>query len=218
MVIVIIAIIIIILIGLVSIIFELNRITDKYNFASEYLEKFIEFVNSKGKKTSEYNWLILKSEKMQSQLGRSGLISYKMAGSHQFIPNYPVILNFIPDIKSELDKNYILSVDNFNYTINQVRECLLRHIGVMEEFKNDKSKEIRNPIIWFREGFKVILILPFSILNQLNLLNDHNYYKIKKSHITKFIASLITLLGFISSIMTISLGYVGFINLIKKLF
>ena len=215
--IILIAIISIIIIGFVSIVLELKRITDKHNFAGEYLDKFVEFVNSKGKNTTEYNWLILKSERMQSQLGRSGLINYKMAGSLQFIPNYPIILNFIPDIKSELDKDYILSIDNFNYTINSVRECLLRHIGILEEIVDNKRKEIKNPLIWLREGFKIILILPFIILNQLNLLNDSSYHKIKKSRITKFATSIVTLLGIISSIMTIALGYEGFINLIKKI-
>ena len=195
-VLIIISICLIILIGLISILVELKKITNKHNFASEYLNKFIEFSNSKGKDTTEYDWLILKSEKMQSQL----------------------ILNFIPDIKSELDKKYIVSTDNFNYIINTVRDCLLRHIGLMEEIRDEKVKEVKNPIIWFREGFKLILILPFLIMNQLSLLNDKRYYKVKQSPITKFIASLITFLGLLSVIMNIALGYEEFINLINKLF
>lgn len=207
-----------ILIGLFNIIFDLRRINKKHTFSLDYLEKYSNYIKSDGSDEESYEWLTLKAEKMQDQLGSAGIMNYKMPGSMTFIPNYPIVINLLPEIRRELSSDYIISKDNFNFTINTLRESILRYIGLLEDLREDILRKLKNPLVWFREGVKMILLLPLSILNQFGLFSNKFYYNLKKSLFFKITSSFIALTAFVSSIFTIALGWEKFYDMIKNIF
>ena len=89
--------------------------------------------------------------------------------------------------------------------------------GTDADYLQDFLSRIKNPLVWFREGVKIILLLPLSILNQLGLFSNKFYYKLKSSLFFKITSSLIAIIGFVSSIVTIVLGWNKFYQIIKSI-
>ncbi|MDF1611111.1 hypothetical protein, partial [Stygiobacter electus] len=210
--IIIITLLVILGIGFIDLFLEVKNYSDKHSFAMDFLEKYTNYIKSKGESDEDYVWLTLRAERMQNQLGSSGVMNYKMAGSLKFISNYPIILNFLPEIRNEFSDGYI-NKSNFEFTINTVRDTLLRHIGFIEDTKKDYDKQIVNSLAWFRNGVLLIVLFPIKILNQFGLLSNLSYSKVKSSKIFKILASLISIIGFVSSIMSIILGWNEFIKI-----
>ncbi|MDQ7815871.1 MAG: hypothetical protein RDU14_02515 [Melioribacteraceae bacterium] len=204
-------------IGFIDVFLEIKNFTDKHSFAMEFLEKFQNYVMSRGENNQDYDWLTLRAERMQNQLGGAGIMNYKMAGSHTFIPNYPIILNLLPDTRNELRYNYRLK-SNLEFSVNTVRDTLLRHIGFIKDTKKEYDKLIINPLFWFRNGVLLIVLFPIKILQSFGLLSNSSYAQAKTSKVLKFISSLISFLGFVSSVMSIALGWNEFLKFIQKIF
>ena len=77
----------------------------------------------------------------------------------------------------------------------------------MDRELNEKRKGIFNPFICFREGIRFIIGLPVLILYWSGILSAKTIGVASGSLVFKVIASIITLIGLISSIITILLGW-----------
>lgn len=210
-------VIFILAIGFIDIFLEIRNFNEKHSFAMEFLEKFQQYVISMGENYQDYDWLTLRAERMQSQLGGAGLMNYKMPGSQNYIHNYPIILNLLPDVRNEFSDRSRLR-NHLEFPINMIRDTLLRHIGFIEHIKKDYDKQILNPLMWFRNGVLIVVLFPIKILQSFGLLSDSSYARAKSSKALKFVSSLISFLGFISSVMSIALGWNEFIKLFQKIF
>lgn len=204
-------------IGFIDLFLEIKNFVEKHSLAMEFLHRFQQYVLSKGSGYEDYDWLTLRAERMQSQLGRAGLMNYKMGGSHSFIPNYPIILNLLPDVRNELNDDYSLRC-NLEFSVNMIRDTLLRHIGSIEDTKKDYDKQILNPLAWFRNGILLIVLFPIKILQSFGLLSNSSYERAKTSRVFRFILSLISFLSLVSSAITIVLGWNEFEKFIQKIF
>jgi hypothetical protein len=210
----------ILFLGLYEIKNKIKDIDIKREFAVEYRIKFIDFVckyknnydhfTNIGNLDNElYIWLTMNANKMQNYLGSYGLLDYKPQFQNYYFQNFQIITNTIPKFRTH-------NIDEFD--INTSDDCLLRYIGYLEEYRNITLKNIKNPIIWFREGLKIIFNIPFFILLSLDIFDRNKVNKIKDSIIYKFTISIFTLTTFISGCVTIIVGYDESIEFIKKLF
>ena len=203
-----------------SLIYKLNsRLEKKIKFVNEYRNKFVEFSNTyfqsydrysrSGKFDNEsYIWLTKNVNKIQNYVGSFGLITYKPAFQNYIVNNYPVLLNTIPKFRDG-------QIENFD--VHSVDDCLLRYIGHLEEYNFNTGKNLRNPIIWFREGVKEILSLPIFIFSWFGLISNSTVNSIKNSFIYKIITGLIALVTLLSGLVTIVIGYDQTIDFLKKL-
>ena len=96
-------------------------------------------------------------------------------------------------------------------------DCLLRYLGHLEELLKDTQKNLRNPIIWFREGFKEIISIPIFLLNWFGIISNKRLSTIKTSVFYKIITGLIALVTLVSGIVTIVVGYDQTIEFIKNM-
>ena len=64
-----------------------------------------------------------------------------------------------------------------------------------------------NPFICFREGIRFIIGLPALILYWSGIISTRTIGAARASSVFKFISSVITLIGLISSIITILIGW-----------
>lgn len=202
-------ILIIFIIGLVQVYNCHNHVIEKINFAREYRNKFIEFANKyfethepwirSGDIDSElYVWLTMNVSKIQSYVGSFGIMSYRPAFQNYIINEYKIIVNTIPKFR----EGQIESTD-----AGSVDDCLLRYIGHLEEYQKNTNQNLRNPIIWFREGFREILSIPIFILGWFGIISNRTLNSIKSSLIYKVISGLIALVTLVSGIVTIIVGY-----------
>jgi hypothetical protein len=90
-----------VVIGLIrQIVIERRRVL-QINQATEFLGNFIQWCNGEGADHSLYNWMLSKSDTVQTMLAGHGLISFRPAFANFTHSNYPVILNAIPEIQKE---------------------------------------------------------------------------------------------------------------------
>jgi hypothetical protein len=202
-------ILIILVIGFTKAYGRYSRTKRRIKFSHEYREKFIELAN-KYFKTYErfresgnldqqlYIWLTLNVSKIQNQLGGFGRLSIQPPFQNYIIHDYQVIANTLPKFKEGIVESQ---------EANMVDDCLLRYIGHLNGNNQENLSSLKNPVIWFREGFKEILSVPISILNWFGILSKRTVDNIKESLIFKVISGLIALITILSGLVTIIVGY-----------
>lgn len=199
----------VLIIGLVQVYIRHSRVVKKIDFAGEYRSKFIEFANKyfetydRWSRAGDvdgqlYVWLTMNVSKIQNYVGSLGVMSYKPAFQNYLINNYQIIINTIPKFREG-------QVENFD--VGAVDDCLLRYIGYLEEYSKDTLKNLLNPIVWFREGFREILSVPIFIFSWFGIISNRTVNSIKDSLIYKVISGLIALVTLISGLVTIVVGY-----------
>jgi len=205
------------LIGFIEVYKRHSRVIKKIEFASEYRNKFVEFGNKYFKNYERWNrsgnldselyvWLTMNVSKIQNYVGSFGVMSYKPAFQNYMINNYQIIINTIPKFREG-------QVENFD--VGAVDDCLLRYIGHLEEYSKETLRNLKNPVIWFREGFKEIISIPIFILNWFGIFSSRTVNSIMDSIIYKILTGIIALVTFVSGLVTIILGYdqtIAFIN------
>ncbi|MBX3165356.1 MAG: hypothetical protein KF900_12850 [Bacteroidetes bacterium] len=207
------------IIGFVQVYDRHSRVVKKIDFAGEYRNKFIEFANKYFQTYDRYGrsgnldrelyvWLTMNVSKIQSDLGTFGVMDYIAPFQTYRVSNHPIIINTIPKFRNG-------SVKHFD--TNSVDDCLLRYIGYIEEYSKDTQKNLKNPIVWFREGFREILSIPIFILNWFGIISNRTLNSIKDSFIYKAISGLIALVTLVSGVVTIIVGYDQTLEFVKRL-
>jgi hypothetical protein len=175
-------ILVIFIIGFVQVYNRHNRVVKKIDFAGEYRNKFVEFANKYFKTHDRwsrsgdldgelYVWLTMNVSKIQSYVGSFGVMSYKPAFQNYMINNYQIIINTIPKFREG-------QVHDFD--VGSVDDCLLRYIGHLEDYSEETQRNLRNPIIWFREGFRELLSIPIFILSWFGIISNRTLNSITK--------------------------------------
>lgn len=201
--------IIVSIIGLVNLILENRKLQEKRHFAQEYLSKFQLLLRSYNTSfdMETYVWLTKRVIKIQSELGSIGIFEYRPPGENITIPNYQIISNTLPELRSRYANP------------NSVRMCedvLIRYIGYLDEFAKIYIAQMKNPFKWFKEGVASIISLPVLIFYWTGLIGATTVKKITGSPFFNFISALVTIIGLVSSIMYICLGWDDFISLTKN--
>jgi len=215
---IIIVFIIILSIGIYNVLKQYFTLSKKIKFAETYLDKFVQLCNSYDENIYNINqspiydrelyiWLTLNVEKITSKMG-------KMSETHFFsggleVPKYSLILNTLPKFRDR-------TLDQFH--INSSQDSLLRFIGVQIEKMEYASKDIWNPIIWFRQGVREIVSSPFTLLHFFGLIKSPTMISIKNSGFMKIITAIFSIIAAISGIVTIITGYAPSIKFFKDFF
>jgi len=214
----------ILIIGFIRVRSKYNQTKQKESFTQEFLGKLHVYISSRGSNLAAYTYLIMHSNKMQDYLGILGICNYRPPFANHIHRNYPIILNLLPELNrcfqdnSLAGTNFTFQHDIANYNISTLQEVLLRYLGELNEKTNEDHRLLKNPIIWFREGVQMILILPIQLLNWLGIVSIPVFKKISQSFVVKILSSIIVLMGIFSSVIEITLGWNEFIAWVKYTF
>ena len=180
---------------------RLKKNVAKQKFANEYREKFIEFVNEKTKSgtlnTELYHWLTKNSAKIQSQLGTFAVMDYKPPFANYFLRDYQLIINGIPKFRSGTENEL---------DITSIDDSLVRYSGFIEDILSENAANLKNPIIWFREGIKNVLSLPIYILYWFGIMQYRTVAAITSNLFFKILTGLAALIAVASGVVTIING------------
>ena len=91
-----------------------------------------------------------------------------------------------------------------------------KHIGRLSRMDEAERKQLWNPIACFGKGMRGVISFPLDALYWLGLLNARSNRAIQDNVVFKLIGKVITVVGFISSVMGIVLGCNEFIKIILK--
>lgn len=202
--------VIICLYGLYHIWRRLNASKDNRNFTKEFLNKLTGYFNSRGGSVEDYDWMTLKSEKMQHILGEGGIL-YNYRGPYQndVYPVYQIIPNMLPSLRHALSDN-VLSGDVADQYAHTLRDVLLRHIGSTGERIDSLVNDILNPLKWFREGVKEVVSMPVYLLSMLGILGEPLVSNMLSSNLFRVLSGVVALISFLSAVITIGLGWEQF--------
>ena len=200
--------------GFIANVINIRTCSNNYNFLVEYRDKFSKFIsdllNKNKYSNKDYEWLMSNSDKVQIILGDAGIISYKDISG--YYPNYQIVINFMNEVMSLFSKGLIGTESE---KITWCHNAFLRKMGIYDEYIKKEIKRTFNPLYDLTSGIKVILGIPLDILYSIGLISSKNLTKIKDNVLFKILGGITSLLTFLSTIMSIVLGWNDFVNLIK---
>lgn len=137
--------------------------------------------------------------------------------------NYHMVYNGL----SEVMKQYSLSRDlfsrslsyndNLGQLIRMIDDCLISHIGALENSEESINSKIKNPTIWFREGIRFLVLLPISLIYWSALIKYRTYNRLAENFFIKIVTMLVGLIGLVSSVITIVSGHESLIEIYTKI-
>lgn len=181
---------------------------ERLTFAHDFREQFLTWLNSQGKDNKTYAALMLQSNRIQNEMGGTGILhKFKPPFANYFLCDYPIILNIIPEIRQSFESDlqtfsgmYSKTIDGY---VRIIDDSLLRHIGTTEHEMLQRDKALRNPFMCLSTGIQQIVSIPLFLLNAFGLLRDDSIGNIQNSWLFKFISALFALLAATASLVTI---------------
>lgn len=202
-------------VGFATLVAARRRLARDYFFLDDFGDRFAAYAGSDGTDSEAYTWLIQNSNKMQNALGPLGVYAmFRPPAANYQIPNYPIILNMLPELRKALS-DQLLSHQLLSHRLapdyhSAIGECLLRYAGSLDQRKEVSHANLRNPLVWLREGVRWLLSLPFALLGWVGLLSTQRAAHLSRSGLVRILAAIVTLVGLISGTMGIVLGWTAF--------
>jgi hypothetical protein len=199
---------------------DINFINEYGNGFSDYISEFISrdfsiFFKNTGYKNPNreaelYSRLIGDMGKAQRIVGTNGIMyNYHRPGASYMYKEYQLIVNTVnrlrfPDINGE--------------DMQMVQNILIMTQNEKVELQDMYFKQCKNPFSLLRDGVNFIVTLPISILYWSGLMNYRTFSVLTNNWFMRFVNGLIILIGLISSIITIILGWEQTMLYVERLF
>lgn len=208
--------------GGVTLLRRLAATVEDLNYANEFRNRFIEYCNSRGENSEAYTWLTLNSARMQSEMGALGVYeAFKPPAASYMIRNYQIITNMLPELRHYIDQNrqnfgtmFASTIDSYMKAID---EALLRYFGVLQQREGTARRNLKNPLIWLRTGVEQVLAIPLLIFVWFGLVGGYTVRRLQSNILFKAMAVIATLVGLVSGVMTMVLGWDEFGQLTAKM-
>lgn len=205
------------ILGWISIFRKIRELGKHQRFASEFLSTFQRLVAGGMKGDEDYTWLIHRSPKMQALMGNWGILgSYREpfgAGVHS---SYPIILNMIPSIRREVRDMTFRNDAQIAQLTSTTGEAVLRYIGHLDDQMDGLRDKLKNPIMWYFEGTRMLIISPIMLLVWGGLISMPLSARIERTIVTRLITFLVAVIGLVSAVVTIVLGWPAFLQTATK--
>jgi len=202
----------IILNGLRQSVDQYFTIKKRHALIYEFLCKFRTFINEykQHRFNSEiYDWLNYHAGEVQREIGDYGLPAYRPPFENYIVKNYPVIVNTLSELhKGKAHEDMILFVD----------DSLIRYLGDMEKGLHEIFIMTFNPFLWIRYGMQSVIVFPFNFLYWFGILDKKTVFAIKSNPIVKLTSFITAGVGFISTIMSVVVGWEQFWQALKSIF
>lgn len=193
-----------------------SEIKNNKAFLSDFLKDYRKFTTlyfNKNLDTNLYNSLLTRSDKVQSILGKIGIVYYKPPQRYQgvnwAVRNYEIILETLPDIRSGVAEKSM---------IHTVEDVLVRQIGIFSDSITLYEQSPDSFIFWLWKGIQNSLLPPLLLINKIGILGTNTLNRIVDSLIFKFLSILAVTIGIFSGVVTIIVGWNDFILKVKTLF
>lgn len=196
------------IIGFYTIHKECRSYEKELEFANRYRNRFVslanEYISSRNVNNEEYTWLTMNVHRIQTDMGVFGILDYRAPFGMYVVKNYQIVVNTLPKFRNGEIKDF---------DIQSTDESILRYIGYNEAVLLDIEAEKKSPLKWLSTGVGQLISLPMAILKEFGVISVSSYNTWKSSRIKNILAGLISLLGIVSIVMTVVLGWEEFINL-----
>lgn len=200
---------------------DYNRRRD---FTVQFQKNFTSMVNAFVEKRqfepASYGLVANDIDSIQLELGADGIIAEMIDPLKGVkVKDYQIFMNIIPEMREAIGA---LDLDIFAGRLNQMigvcDDALRRHIGLLGRIIDETKKYLWNPISCFGDGIRWLIGLPGQLLVWLGIIKPNGMKAVQTNPVIKFLGSLITIIGLVSSIITILLGWEESLQLLYNLF
>lgn len=202
---------------------EIYDFDKRLTFTKEYRDKFITLCNDIFSNNhfdqAIYYELTAAVKDMQAELGTDGIYAYVQDNLKGVATrNYQALVNFLPELRTAINEkqNSIMAM-RLSRSIADCDDMFLRHIGTLTSQIDATRKEAKNPFSCFAEGVRTIISLPILLLKWFGIISSTTSKKLKSNWIVKIISILVTLVGFVGSVITIIIGWNQFVEIMSKI-
>jgi len=202
---------------------RIKSLVKRLEFTIDYGNDFVDlgnhFVRTGNIDTKLYTKLITSVDKMQEELGQEGILAEMIDPLRNLkVKNYQLLINFLPEMRSGLyQEGGDIMRTRFNQNMCLCDDMFHRHDGSLRrQIDTDKERQY-NPFYCFAEGIRLIVSFPVSVLEWTGIISGVSSGKIVRSKVFRVIECISILVGLISSIVTIILGYEGILSLFERL-
>jgi len=211
--------------GFIKLLFEVRAFYKRLNFAVEFRERFIEYVNGlmqKEERHDLYARLKVDSVKIQQYMDRAGIsVSFQLPFANYIYNNFQVVINGLSMIREEyqrMDKSFPLpfEIRMLQDTARILDDALLAYVGHLDMLEEQLTKKIKNPVIWLREGVRMIVTFPISFMYWSGIMRYATYSRWSNNFFVKLVSSVIGFISFFSAIVTLVTGYSPFVQIIEN--
>jgi hypothetical protein len=182
---------------------------------TQYTIILTNYYNSHGINQQEYIQLMKNANIIQCYLGTQGYARVQMPFEHDTpINHYSIIRDGVPQLQAYLTTGLNTQASQM---ANYISGTLYSRIGSYENELSIYKNNIKNPIKLIVTGIQRVILIPMYILSWLGLFSNKTINRIGATFIFKLLSGIVALIGLISSIMTIILGWDDFLRYIYKL-
>jgi hypothetical protein len=214
-------------VGVIMRFIDYRHISKRIETTYDFRNRFVDFINALfgNKKFDDIMYISLMEDvnSMQVELGSDGIMAIMrdpMRGIQ--MNNYPILVNFLPKLRNYISENSMFSsgiiTESYEREAGSCDDAFIRHIGSLNKSKDAIRKRLMNPIDSFTYGVMYILIVPFAFLSSFGLFSENLIRRIIKSNVTKIVTGIVAVIAFIASVLTITVGWMEFIDIVLKLF
>lgn len=196
-----------------------RRLEFTIDYGNDFVDLGNHFIRTGAIDAELYTKLITSVDKMQAELGAEGIIA-EMVDPLRNIKtrNYQMLINFLPEMRSGLyQEGGSLMRTRFNQSMCMCDDMFHRHDGSLRRQIEYCEERKFNPFYCFAEGVRLIISFPIAVLEWMGIISDSRSGIITGSRIFKFIEGIGVVVGLISSVVTILLGYEEIVALLSKL-
>lgn len=198
-----------------------RSIIARIDFLDEYRVKFKEFANHYFQNGNLrfvdqdlYEWLTIHSVRVQLEVGDFGVAEIIGPPDAYRKRDYQFIINTLPKFRKNMVNDLMLN--HLDGEAKDIEDILLRRHGFFLERKENIAKELKNPFKWLQFGIKFFIALPFHLLKWFGIISDNSFGRINENKLIEWISGIITLIGFLGSIVTIFTGWEAFKKIIQN--
>jgi hypothetical protein len=193
--------------GVIRQVLILRKKALRLDLATEFLNKFLEWCNGRAEDHSLYNWMLNKSETVQTMLGSGGLMHIRRPFESGYHPNVPVILSGIPEIQRAWHEGWRVHDQVISAYTQTIDGCLRRFIGSTEEQRRRERARLFNPLVLFCGGVAWLMELPLFILSETNIISTSRRMIIANGRLFSLLSGIGTIATLIATIMAIVMGW-----------
>ena len=205
--------IVVVIIGFFYKIHHIKLYVKRREFTILFHENFSEMVNNFIEKNRIQNDTYAKCihdvDAIQLELGDDGVMAEYVDHLNGVIGrNYQLFMNIIPELRNaEYMRDNSIAMERVEQLVGYCDDALYRHVGNLDRMLENERKGIFNPFVCFGEGIHFMIDFPINVLYWCGILNTNSTIRVQRSWIFKVFGKAITLIGLISSIITIILGW-----------
>jgi hypothetical protein len=98
-----------------------------------------------------------------------------------------------------------------------IGETLGRYFGLSADLIRERQRELRNPLVWFREGVRALLLWPVQLLESLGLGSGSRTASLARSSAFQTISGAVAVISFVASVIEILLGWEQTVDAVRGL-